>query len=135
MTDDRVKVVARYRDGRIVKGFTQNFFHTKDLIHLFPPENPSGPSKGIIMNDLKAVFFVRDFEGDPRYRERKRYLEGEKPWGHRIEVTFSDGEVLVGSSLGYGPNRPGFFVVPADPGCNNIRVFVVTAAIEKVRRL
>jgi hypothetical protein len=87
------------------------------------------------MKDLKAIFMVRDFIGDPLYQERKKYIEGEKPSGKKVEVTFKDGEVLVGSTLGYDPKRQGFFVFPADPRANNIRVYVVSSATEKVRYL
>jgi hypothetical protein len=52
-----------------------------------------------------------------------------------VEVTFKDGEVLVGSTLGYDPNRQGFFVFPADPKGNNIRAYVVSSAVVKVRHL
>jgi hypothetical protein len=52
-----------------------------------------------------------------------------------VEVTFIDGEVLVGSTLGYDPKQQGFFIFPADPKSNNIRVYVVSSAAEKVRYL
>jgi hypothetical protein len=52
-----------------------------------------------------------------------------------MEVTFKDGEVLVGTTLGYDPSRPGFFIFPADPKSNNIRVFAVATAVKKVRFL
>jgi hypothetical protein len=57
------------------------------------------------MNDLKAVFIVRDFVGDSLYKERKKYIEEEKPSGKKAEVIFKDGEVLVESTLGYNPKR------------------------------
>jgi hypothetical protein len=87
------------------------------------------------VNDLKAIFMVRDFIGDPLYKERKKYIEGEKPSGRKVEVTFKDGEVLVGSTLGYDPKRQGFFILPADPKSNSIRVYVVSSAVQKVRYL
>jgi hypothetical protein len=52
-----------------------------------------------------------------------------------MEIVFKDGEKLVGSTLGYEPNRPGFFIHPADDKSNNIRVFVVQAFVDKVRNL
>jgi len=52
-----------------------------------------------------------------------------------MEVTFQDGEVLVGSTLGYDPKRQGFFILPADPKSNNTRVYVVSIAVEKARYL
>ena len=130
-----LKVVARYIDGRIIKGLSQDFFPNKDRFHVSPVNKPSGETVEILLKGLKAVFFVRDFAGDAQYNERKEYNQGDKPSGRKIEVTFKDGEVLVGTTLGYDPNRPGFFLFPADPKSNNIRVFAVTTAVKKVRYL
>ena len=82
---------------------------------------------------LKAVFFVRDFDGDPNYQESKVF--GGRGQGRRVEVTFSDGEVIVGTTLNYRPDGQGFMVSPADPGANNTRIFVVTTALRRVRFL
>jgi len=128
-----LKVVARYVDGRMLKGLSQDFFPNKDRFHIHPAEKPSGEGVEVFFKELKAVFFVRDFAGDSQYDERKSYMAGEKTSGRKIEVTFKDGEVMVGSTLGYDPSRPGFFLFPADPKSNNIRVFAVTTALKKVR--
>jgi len=130
-----VKVVARYVNGKRVKGFSQDFFPNKDRFHVYPAAKPSGEAAEVLVKELKAVFFVQDFAGNSLYHERKKYLEGEKPSGRKVEVTFMDGEVLVGTTLGYDPNRPGFFLFPADPKSNNIRVFAVSTAVKKVRYL
>ena len=130
-----VKVVARYINGRRGKGFSQDFFPNKDRFHVYPATKPSGETFEVLVKDLKAVFFVKDFVGNYLYNERKEYIQEEKPSGRKIEDTFKDGEVLVGSTLGYDPSRPGFFLFPADPKCNNIRVFAVSAAVKKVRYL
>jgi len=128
-----VKVVVRYANGRVAKGFTQDFLPNKDRFHLHPAERASGDAREVLLRELKALFFVRDFGGNPQYDERKKYLEEEKPTGRRVEVTFKDGETLVGSTLGYDPNRPGFFFFPADPKSNNIRVFAVSPSVKQVR--
>ncbi len=135
MEMEKIKVVVRYSDGRLIKGFTEDFFPNKERFHLIPANNPSGGAIEVSMKDLKAIFMVRDFIGDPLYKERKKYVEGEKPSGKKVEVTFMDGEVLVGSTLGYDPKRQGFFIFPADPKSNNIRVYMVSSAVEKVRYL
>jgi hypothetical protein len=132
---EKVKVVVRYSCGRIIKGFTQDFFPTKKLFHLTPVDNPSGEAIEVAIKDLKAVFLVRGFIGRSLYKERKKYVEGEKPSGQKVEVAFIDGEVLVGSTLGYDLKRQGFFIFPADPKSNNIRVYVVSSVVEKVRYL
>jgi hypothetical protein len=132
---EKVKVVVRFSDGKLIRGFTQDFFPNKERFHLIPADNPSGGAIEVSMKDLKAIFMVRDFTGDSLYKERKKYIEGEQPSGKKVEVTFIDGEVLVGTTLGYNPKRQGFFIFPADPKSNNIRVYVVSSAVEKVRYL
>lgn len=132
---EAIKVVARYIDGKTVKGLSQDFFPNKDRFHVYPADKPSGEGVEILVIELKAVFFVRDFVGNYQYNERKEYTPEDKPSGRKIEVTFADGEVLVGTTLGYDPKRPGFFLFPADPRSNNIRVFAVTTAVKKVRYL
>ena len=132
---EALKLVARYVDGRVAKGLSQDFFPNKDRFHISPADQPSGETVEILLKQLKAVFFVRDLVGDSQYNERKEYLDGEKPSGRKIEVTFKDGEVLVGTTLGYDPNRLGFFLFPADPKSNNARVFAVTTSVKKVRFL
>jgi len=133
---EKVKIVARYLDGRMVKGFTQDFAPNKPAFHIFPTEaaNPM-ENKEILLRDLKAVFFVRDFAGRPDYDEEKKYGPGEHPSGRIVEITFNDGETMVGSTLGYDPKRPGFFVFPADPKSNNARVFALSKAVRLVRYL
>ena len=132
---ERVKVVVRYTNGDVVKGFTLDFFPNKEHFHIFPLDHPSNSSIEVSIKDLKAVFVVRDFDGDPRYCEHKRFGQAEQPSGKKVEVLFNDGEVMVGTTLGYDRNRQGFFIFPADPKSNNIRVFVVCPAVRNVRQL
>jgi hypothetical protein len=130
-----IKIVLRFANGAVIKGSTRNFSPNKDCFHFIPADSPSNGAIEVLLKDLKAVFMVRDFIGTPQYNERKKYIEEEKPSGKRIEVTFADGEVMVGSTLGYDRNRLGFFIFPADPKSNNIRVFVVSSAVKSVRQL
>ena len=54
----------------------------------------------------------------------------------KIKVVFADGEVIVGTTQGYQPSRPGFFMVPADSAVNNIdRCYVVAASTSEVTLL
>ncbi len=128
-----IKVVVRYIDGRVVKGMTQDFFPNKDRFHLRSDTTASEEPAEVLIRDLKAVFFVKDFDGNPGYNERKEYSNGDKAQGRKVEIVFVDGEKLVGSTLGYDPNRLGFFLFPVDPESNNMRVFAVTAAVKNVR--
>jgi hypothetical protein len=130
------KVVVRYVNGTVAKGFIQNFSPKKDFFYLTPADNSSSPPIYVSVKRLKAVFVVRDFHGNPQFQERNFYMEGENPSGLKLEVIFTDGEVMVGSSmLSYDPKRPGNFIIPADPESNNIRVYVVSSAVKSVRQL
>jgi len=130
------KVVVRYRNGKIIRGYTQNFFPNKPGFHVLPHDakNPNDFVE-VSIEDLKAVFFVRDFMGNPSYKEKKQIPEGEKPQGRFLEVTCKDGEVIVGSTTGYDPKRTGFFIFPIDPLWNNIKAYIVSNAVSKVRYL
>lgn len=128
------RIVARHTDGKILKGFTQDFHPSKPQFSLWPSINATPKERVVVpVKRLKAVFFVRDFNGNPQYRERKAF--GTKSQGRRVEVTFSDGESILGTTLNYRPDAQGFFVSPADPSANNTRIFVVTAALRRVRFL
>jgi hypothetical protein len=125
------KVVARYRDGRVLKGYTQSFDPNKAEFRLqLLGTEATAPPETITIADLKAVFFVRDFEGNKEYNEAKAYEK--RPAGRIVEVTFYDGERLVGTTMTYDATRPGFFIFPADPRSNNERVFVVRGATTQV---
>ena len=128
------KIVARYRDGKVRKGYTENFFPDKPKFHL-RPLGAAGPGEAeeVRLADLKAVFFVRDFTGDRAYKERKNLAEGERTQGRVVEVTFADGETLIGTTMGYDPRRPGYFIFPIDQKTNNLKIFVISAAVRSSR--
>jgi hypothetical protein len=124
-------VVVRYVDGRVLKGTTHDFAPMKPNFHLADRDNPAARTVAVSISELKGVFFVRTFDGNPKHIEN-RDLAHAKGQGRKILVTFADGEVLRGFTTGYSKDKQGFFVIPVDPGSNNSRVFVVTAAVKKV---
>jgi hypothetical protein len=132
------KLVVRYRDGRTLRGQTADFVPARPSFHLVPTD-PSGARSGAVVEvqlaDLKALFFVKDLVGNPAHAEATEFAPGDTRPGRRIRVEFLDGEVLVGTTLGYQASRPGFFVIPADPRSNNQRCFVVSGAVKAVTLL
>ncbi len=118
----------------MLKGFAQNFDPARDGFSLVPRDAAeAAEAEYVRLADLKAVFFVEEFEGEPQYSERKEFLKHNA--GRRLTVTFADGEVLVGTSLTYHPSRAGFFLFPGDPFSNNDKVFVVAAAVVEVGKV
>ena len=130
------RIVLHYTDGRIIKGNGYDFSPDRPSFHLLPL-NAQGLEKvvDVKLKQLKAVFFVRTFEGNPDYRERKEFKAGDVPYGNLISIKFKDGEVMVGTSSGYDLDRLGFFFFPADPDCNNLRVFVISQAVESISEI
>jgi hypothetical protein len=129
------KVVARYVNGTLIKGYSYDFAPGRRRFHIFSARDASAAPTPVPLSDLKAVFFVRDFNGNAAYNERKRFAPGEPSAGRRVQVVFRDNEVLVGSTEGDLHSLPGLFVTPADPASNNIRVYAVSSAIRQVRTL
>ena len=127
------KVVVRFQNGNVMKGFTADFMPNKDVFHLTPGDaQPGSPPLRVSIKDCKALFFVKDFEGDPKYDEKKEFDPARNLGGRKIKVVFKDNEILIGTTQGYQPDRPGFFLFPADPQSNNERSFVVSAATKEV---
>lgn len=135
---EKEKVVIRYIDGRIVKGYILKFSPSEREILI---EDIASESKLINMSELKAVFFVKTFEGDRGHVETKSFL-GSIPRGKRVFVRFKDGEAMTGYTEGEIPwqkgfflessKSPGFFLIPVDSHSNNVKVFVIADAVRDV---
>jgi hypothetical protein len=114
----------------MAKGKTNDFFPNKTQFHL---EEINGEIIEISIEVLKAVFFVKDFDGNKDHK--KNYNDQIAAGGRKIKVSFIDGETVVGFTIGYSPDRQGFYMTPADIQGNNERIFVVKSATKKVEFL
>lgn len=132
--DDGRRVVARFVDGHVLKGTTHDFAPNKTKFHLAPGGDQAAKPVEVQVDSLKAVFFVKSWDGDPK-RVDDNSLEGANGQGRRAVVTFGDGEIIAGFTVGYDKGKPGFFMIPADPRSNNTRVFVVNTAVKKLEWL
>jgi hypothetical protein len=130
---ESVKVVVHFADGRILKGTTADFFPNKTLFHL--DRGAAEKPVEIQTQELKAVFWVKDFAGNPSRNDARSFEPGQAVAGRKAEVTFKDGETLIGTTMGYDPKRPGFFITTTDPRSNNQRMYVVSAAVKGFRFL
>ncbi len=131
-----LKVVVRYANGRVVKGYTHNFSPNSPAFNIHPLHaDTTKMGIRVLIKDLKAIFFVRDFIGDAAYNERHDPTDVPQHPGRVAEVEFKDGEVLIGTTLGFDLSRLGFFIFPLDPRSNNKKVFAVSSAVRRVRDL
>jgi hypothetical protein len=130
------KVVVHYRGGKVLKGQTYDFSPQRQTFHLVSTD-AAGVRKtyDVCIAELKAVFFVKTFEGDKQYVEKKRFGEvgTTTPLGLKMKITFYDGEIITGASAGYSKGRQGFFVSPIDPQSNNERIYIVSDAVVDVK--
>lgn len=126
-------VVARLRNGDVVKGYTRDFFPDRPLFHVLPKGGQV--AFAVKTADLKALFFVRDLLGNRMRNKGRRFpaVDQGPQTGRRIAVLFEDGELLVGYAQTYSADKAGFFVFPADSQSNNIRVYVLRAATRQVK--
>ena len=139
--DNEEMVVARYKDGRLLKGYVRNFRIDSDVILLREPQTQE--ERSVSIDQLKAVFFVKTFTGYSKYVERKSFGIRTSP-GRKVFVKFKDDESLLGYIVGdvpwdkgfslvkLGNNAKGFFLTPVDSDSNNSKVFVVGSAIKDI---
>ncbi|HYV84997.1 MAG TPA: hypothetical protein VFB49_03715 [Patescibacteria group bacterium] len=125
-------IVARYVDGRILKGTTYDFLPGKSAFHLHVDGNEKAKAETVQMADLKAVFFVKDFSGAVDRKDRYDFA-ATQGYGRRVWLTFQDGEEMAGFTNGYNPASQGFFLIPADADGNNARVYVLNRSIKIFR--
>ncbi|MFQ5670794.1 MAG: hypothetical protein ACE5HD_09800 [Acidobacteriota bacterium] len=134
----REKLVAHFKDGEIVKGYSGDFISGRDPFHLFSPEGPVASSRRIGVEEMKALFFVRTW-GRPPGRALRVYRfgpdDGKEEPGRRAVIRFRDGEKIWGYVLGQQTAGKGFYLVPADPVGNNLKVFVVESSVEHIEYL
>jgi len=133
---DRLKIIAKYTNGRMIKGTTGNFWPANERFSMVPlGARPNAPPVPVSIKDLKAIFFVHTFGGRRNRAKRAHFMARDRVFGHKLRVAFFDGELLEGAALDYDLNTPGFFLHPADPDSNNERIFVVSAAVKDVKHI
>jgi hypothetical protein len=117
------KVVARYQDGRIVKGTSLDVDPNRTVFHV---REDGAAAVRVDMNELKALFFVKTLEGDAGRNEGME-VDASDPRARGsklVKLGFADGETIVGLTIAYPPRKQFFFVNPVDAGSNNIRILV-----------
>jgi len=88
------KVVAHFLSGRLVKGLSTSIALDRPTCHVMTRDH------GVVLvrlSELKALFFVKDLEGDRTHRDHQ-VIGSSDPratGAKRLKITFRDGEQLV----------------------------------------
>ena len=141
-----LKVVAHLRDHTLIKGYT-DALPVGDLDTLAQQEPPTLPQRipvrsadsgklvKVPMASLKALFFVKSFEGRKDYNEIKFFEHHPAINGLLVHIRFFDDESTEGvlrNSLHHLVD-PGFFLKLPDPESNNEMVYVLKASLADFR--
>ena len=128
MSSTHKKVVVRKHDRDSIQGHAAptNFIVEGKLKLL----NTSGQVVAISLEDIKAVYFVREF-GELEPVTRKTFTTRPRTEGLWVRLKFKDNDVsegLMPNDLTQNPDE-GYLINPPDPRSNTQRIFVPRSAL------
>jgi len=124
-----IKVVVHLKGGTIHKGITHDFTTTQEYFHLLPAEGGGVPVR-VRREDMKALFYVKDYLGNRDFNANKTFDETSRK---KAIVTFKDGEEIWGYMGDDADDEIGFLFYPADTADNNVKIYVIRSAMEGIR--
>ena len=129
------KVVIRKLDKSLVRGYVDpRTYLSADGVELLEFE---GRLVKVPLDQVKGVFFVRDFEGNAQRAERKVFHSRPRQSGLWVRMIFKDNETMEGLTpndlLGLDP--AGFYVTPPDMFSNNLRIFIPRSSLAEMQVL
>ncbi len=128
------KVVVLLLDATAIRGYlnaaTLGSTETVDLL------TPEGEHKPIALQDVKSVYFVREFL-EPFEPERKIFLSRPKLDGLWVRLRFRDDDVMEGivSNDLLDLLDTGVQLTPPDLHGNSLRLFIPRTALEEMKVL
>lgn len=142
------KVVVKLRSGDVVKGYF-SLQCDADMADLFGDLNEdqdpaitissltSNEPLQVALSDIKAVFFVKSFRGDPKRKSLRFYTNGPSVGAIWAEIRFKDNEIIEAMIDNSAQHLmgDGFWLRPSDTGSNNLLVYVQKSAIANYRVL
>jgi hypothetical protein len=118
------------KNGEIAKGYSSDFSPDEESFHLISITDPLYKEE-IAFDNLKAVFFVKDFKGDFLHMDTFDFSKAPVN-GKHIIISFFDGEIIFATAKNLHDHKTGFFVYPVDPETNTERAFVINSFINSV---
>ena len=128
------KVVVHYRGGVTVRGRLRFFEGVRSSV---TAEDLAGHPLTIPFDEIKAIFFVKEYEGsDEEHQAARPEVAGpDRERGQPVAVRFPDGEVIEGSVSPFPPTGLGFYLTPRGRHGNNRAIFVPSRSPLEVRPL
>jgi hypothetical protein len=139
------KVVAKLRSGEVVKGYfiLPCAADMRDLSNqgqngsITISSLTSNEPLQVALSDIKAVFFVKSFWGDPKRKGLRFYTNGPSVGAIWAEIRFQDDEIIEAMIDNSAQHLMGdcFLLRPSDAESNNLLVYVNKSAIATYRVL
>ena len=133
---ERNKLIVRTKKGEIFYGMCFALNKNTSGFHLdLQNKNglPLNQTKHVMFNDIKAVFYVKSFDG--RYNPND-YQQELVPKNQPVAVEFEDGETVLGRPVHASWREdPRFFVMPEETDSNNIMILVERSAVAAIHDL
>lgn len=125
-------VIARLNSGLVIQGFTADFNPERIAFRVTSAEGGRGVE--VKMKDLKALFFLKGESPAPDFRRARGWVPPPDPIrdGKKIAVTFADGETMVGYTLGYRPEKVGFWFYPGMASSPHEKIWICASAVGSV---
>lgn len=130
MSSTRKKVIVRKMDRDTASGYVSPAFISDGKLELL---NTAGNVVAIDLNDIKGVYFVREFH-EPEALTRKTFTSRPRAEGLWVRLRFRDNEVIEGLM----PNDliqegiDGYSIIPPDTRSNTQRIFVPRSALAEM---
>jgi len=126
------QVVGKYRDGRLIRGYTPDFSPMNPYLHISSAPYAEG-AEFVSMIQLDALFFGRDaqpLDGDFAEPSGPDVVPAQ---GRKVAVPLPNGTEMIGAARSYSRDSAGFFVEPLDEGSGTFRIFVTASGVRSVR--
>lgn len=145
---DEKKIIISFGNGKLLMGYL-SFAGHPDLATLLEKSQCGFPRVitissredrrpvEVALNDVKAIFFVKSFDGDKTRKDLHFYANGPEVGDIWVEIHFKDHEIMEGTIHNsiHHLVEPGFFLNPSDRGGNNLLIYVNKDAILNYRVL
>ncbi len=129
----RQRLVVRYQDGRTLYGVSFALNLKDSGFHLDETDAKgvtTSESIQVEFSDLKAVFYVKSFDG--KFDKTEQFREW-APEGSEVVLEFTDGESIHGfTQHPYNPHDVRFYLIPIEQDTNNISILVEAKALKGV---